>query len=102
MKELADEIRNNKDQKYHFGNNSFPERFSYPFDDGFFINYGRPASAVDPNHISIRFYLDRGLMDHFSAFIYTNDPDEIAMLDEKVKQAANDYKLETNWYIVND
>ena len=102
LKVLTHEIKENRDGKYQMDNNNFPSSFDYPFDDGFYIGYGSQATLIDTNKISIRYYVDRGLLDHFSAFIYTKDPKEINELDAKVQQGANDYKIEENWYMIND
>lgn len=52
--------------------------------------------------ITVTFYTDRGLLDHYSAFIYTNNPDDIKLFDEKVKEGGNDFKKEVNWYFIHD
>ena len=102
LKNLTQEIKENREGKYQMGNNSFPSSFDYPFDDGFYIGYGTRDTLIDTNKISIRYYVDRGLLDHFSAFIYTKDSSEIKELEIKVQQGGNDYKIEDNWYMIND
>ena len=102
LKNLTQEIKENREDKYQMGNNSFPGSFNYPFDDGFYIGYGTRDTLIDTNKISIRYYVDRGLLDHFSAFVYTKDSSEIKELEIKVQQGGNDYKIEDNWYMVND
>jgi len=102
LKILTQEIKENKGGRYQMGNNDFPGSFDYPFDEGFFIGYESHDTLIDTTKISIRYYVDRGLLDHFSAFIYTKNSSEIRELDIKVRQGANDYKIEDNWYMIND
>ncbi len=52
--------------------------------------------------VTITFYTDRGLNDHYSGFIYTNDKTDIKTFDDKVKNGGNDFKLQPNWYLIND
>ena len=102
LKNLTREIKENRQVKYQMGNNEFPSNFSYPFDEGFYIGYGSRDSLIDSNNISIRYYINRGLLDHFSAFIYTKDSTEINQLERKIQERTNDFKIEDNWYIIND
>lgn len=99
LKDLTQQIKKNENGIYKPGNNNFPLSFHYPFDEGFSIGY---SAQIDTGAISIRYYLDRGLLDHFSAFIYTNDSAELAELEIKIQQDGNDSKIEEHWYIVND
>jgi hypothetical protein len=46
--------------------------------------------------------MDRGLSDHYSAIVFTNDSTVIAEMDENVKNEGNDFKIKQNWYAVND
>lgn len=94
LKELAESIKTNP-SKYSKGNNDFPEQFDYPFDDGFFL-------TKTDSSITVTFYMDRGVLDHYKAFIYTNDSREIRGLEANVENGGNDEKLEDNWYVVND
>ncbi len=52
--------------------------------------------------VSIEFYIDGGFLDHYSAFLYTNDPTETYDLDNGIANAFNrtDKKLDNNWYRV--
>jgi hypothetical protein len=50
----------------------------------------------------VTFYMDRGLSDHYSAIVFTNDSTVIAEMDENVKNEGNDFKIKQNWYAVND
>lgn len=52
--------------------------------------------------VTVTFFTDRGILDHYSAFIYSNDSAEIKRLDEKVKTGGNEYKKETGWYFIHD
>lgn len=52
--------------------------------------------------VTITFYTDQGLNDHYSGFVYTNDSTEIETLDAKVKAGGNDFRLEPNWYLIHD
>ena len=51
---------------------------------------------------TIKFYTDQGLMDHYSAFIYTNDPEMLSHLNSEVANGGNDYLMEENWYFINN
>ncbi|GAB3838836.1 hypothetical protein GCM10028821_41050 [Hymenobacter jeollabukensis] len=96
---LTEDVKINGGEKYEVGNNAFADGFPYPFDEGFSI---KGNGKIDTSRLLITYYLDRGIMGHYSAFVYTNDSTEVRKMDAKVKMSANDYKLETNWYIVND
>ena len=107
LKILLKTIKSNK--KYKWGNHDFPDYFSYPFDDGFNISYGYDketgkAISYDDKNITIKFYTDRGLMDHFSAFIYTNDLKVIEQLNTQVdyNHKDTDVKLEKYWYYIQE
>jgi hypothetical protein len=105
LKALALDIRVNGNKTYKSGNNDFPAGFEYPFDEGFYIenpfaNEGK--ESIDTRRLTIRFYVDRGLLDHYSAFIYTNDATQIKDLDDNVQNGGNDFRIEPNWYMIND
>jgi len=53
--------------------------------------------------ISVEFYIDRGFIDHYSAFLYTNDPDEKAAMDRSIKEGKYGFykKLDKNWYSIH-
>ena len=96
------------DGNYEWGNHNFPDNFNYPFDDGFHVKYvydetGK-AINLDSKNLTITFYTDRGLMDHFSAFIYTNDLKVIEQLNEQAKYDEDDenVKLEEHWYYIKE
>lgn len=52
--------------------------------------------------VTMLFYTDRGLLDHYSGFIYSNDSIELKVLEENVKNGGNDVRLENNWYQIHD
>ncbi|MEN9398981.1 MAG: hypothetical protein RL632_82 [Bacteroidota bacterium] len=90
------------------GNHDFPNNFDDPFNDGFHLSYGcddtGKAIQLDDKNMTINFYTDRGLMEHFSAFIYTNDPKVIVHLDEETNRdkTDEDVKLEAHWYYIQN
>ena len=49
---------------------------------------------TEKNKFTIGFYIDRGFMDHYSAFVYTNDPEKIKEFEERTYSV----KLDENWY----
>jgi hypothetical protein len=105
LKALTQDILKQVNKKYTAGINEFPDNFDYPFDDGFsirtpFVNNGN--EKIDINNITITFYVDRGLLDHYSAFIFTNDSSSIDEFDRNVLNGGNDFKIESNWYMIND
>jgi hypothetical protein len=51
--------------------------------------------------VTIKFYTDRGLLDHYQAFIYTNDSLTISQLDEEANsEGGPDHKIKENWYFI--
>jgi hypothetical protein len=104
LKILAQDISLANSKKYRTGNNNFPIGFKYPFDEGFFISKPSSYTTTDSTDraVTVRFYLDRGISDHYSAIIFTNDSSEVKSFDENVSNGGNDFKLEPNWYIIND
>lgn len=69
----------------------------FPFKDNRLTVEGTPGSTF-----TIKFYTDRGLLDHYSAFIYTNDPERLDELNHKAINGGNDHKMEEGWYFIND
>jgi hypothetical protein len=63
------------------------------------IDIDENASGI----VSMKFYIDRGFLDHYSAFVYTNDPDQIRTLNSGIGSFGGGVvkKLETNWYRVS-
>lgn len=102
LEHLKNDILKQGDRKYLSGNNNFPEEFEYPFDDGFSINSYNGHSGIDTKKTTITFYMDRGLLDHYSAIVFSNDSTVIAEMDENVKNEGNDFKIKENWYVIND
>ncbi|MEK6482614.1 hypothetical protein WJR50_34120, partial [Catalinimonas sp. 4WD22] len=54
--------------------------------------------------VTIKFYINRGFLDHYSAFVYTDDQSKIDELDERISWDTGDdknLKLEKNWYRVS-
>ncbi|WP_343636264.1 hypothetical protein [Fluviicola sp.] len=102
LEKLKNDILEKGDLKYQSGNNHFPDEFGYPFDDGFSINSYNGHIGIDTKKTTITFYMDRGLLDHYSAIVFTNDSTVIAEMDANVKNGGNDFKIKENWYAVND
>jgi hypothetical protein len=50
--------------------------------------------------VSVEFYIDRGFIDHYSAFLYTDDQTEIRALDKAIIKDHIFKKLDENWYRV--
>jgi hypothetical protein len=69
--------------------------FPYIKSNDVFIDYQNDTT------ITTTFYTDRGLVDHYSAFIYTNDTTQIKKFEEKVKRGGNDLKKDKNWYFIH-
>jgi len=100
LKDLAQDILLQGSKKYTIGNNDFPDTFDYPFDEGFAISSS--IDSIDKKKITITFYLDRGLLDHYSAFIFSNDSSALVEFNRNVENGGNDFRIEPNWYVVND
>ena len=59
---------------------------------------------TDKNKLTVEFYINRGFLDHYSAFVYTNDKDKIKELEERTtlnKGLHVNKKLDENWYRVS-
>lgn len=52
--------------------------------------------------LTVLFYTDFGLNDHYSGFIYSNDSFDLKQLNEKVINGGNDYKISENWFELNE
>ena len=50
--------------------------------------------------ITVTFYIDRGFIDHYSAFIFTTDPSRIKQFDARTNSDWNitNKKIDNNWY----
>lgn len=76
--------------------NSFP-----PISNGgneIFIDY-KPEGSI-----TVTFYIDRGFIDNYSAFIFTNDDSKIKEFDARTKSDWNktNKKLDSNWYRISE
>ena len=59
---------------------------------------------TDDNRLTVEFYINRGFLDHYSAFVYTNDKEKIQELEERTAFNTGlhvNKKLEENWYRVS-
>ena len=96
LKKIVNEILKEKPSKnFLLENRQFSSSFDYPFDQGYSV------SKRDSN-LEVKFYLDRGLVDHYSAIIYTNNEQGLSNFNKKTRENGNDFKLEENWYLIND
>lgn len=70
------------------------------------LSKGGNEITVDRSHgdiVSVQFFIDRGFIDHYSAFLYTNNPDDLKSLDKGIAPGPFGgvaKKLEDNWYRV--
>lgn len=85
-------------EKFEEGENLIPEDLDFSYDKTFDIR----GNLKDKNDLKITFYTDRGLVDHYSAIIYTTQKGLVKQFDENVKNGGNDFKLQNNWYAIND
>ncbi|MEO7211625.1 hypothetical protein [Mucilaginibacter sp.] len=53
--------------------------------------------------VSVEFLINSGFLDHYSAFLYTNNPDKMKDIEERISSGKRKgfAKLDTNWYRVN-
>lgn len=59
---------------------------------------------TEDNILTVEFYINRGFLDHYSAFVYTDDKDKIQELEERMtwkKGLHVNKKLDENWYRVS-
>jgi hypothetical protein len=68
----------------------------------FFKSNEVTIQTLKDTFVTITFYTDRGLNDHYSGFIYTNDSTDVKTFDENVRNGGNDFKLKNNWYLIHD
>ncbi len=101
LKKLKNSILKGGRSKYQPGINNFPEGFEYPFDDGFSIARN-VNDTIGFRNITITFYTDRGLLDHYSAIVFTIDSLVLKEMEDNVKNGGNDFKIEENWYAISD
>ncbi|NHA05169.1 hypothetical protein G7092_15275 [Mucilaginibacter sp. HC2] len=62
--------------------------------------YGLNIRDSAKGTVSVEFYIDRGFIDHYSAFLYTDDIEEIKALDKAVIKDHIFKKFDENWYRV--
>lgn len=49
--------------------------------------------------LSVEFFIDRGFLDHYSAFVYSESPERIRELEQTVERSAfSSRKIDRNWY----
>lgn len=56
------------------------------------------------NEVTVEFYINRGFLEHYSAFVYTDDPKKKLELEERTKYKKGFHinkKLCNNWYRVS-
>jgi hypothetical protein len=54
--------------------------------------------------VTVEFYINRGFLDHYSAFVFTNNPNKISKLEKRVNLqlgSGNNERLSANWYRVS-
>ncbi|UCS91952.1 hypothetical protein KZP23_14605 [Echinicola marina] len=59
---------------------------------------------TESSKVTVEFYINRGFLDHYSAFVYTNDTEKIKELEEHMsyqKGLQLNKKLDENWYRVS-
>ncbi len=101
LKGIVVDIIDNNGKDYVIGENNIPTSVNFPYYNDFSIK-SRIKDSINVNSMTVIFYTDKGLLDHYSAFIFTNDSIKIKSLERNVGDGGNDYKLEKNWYLVND
>ena len=61
-------------------------------------------SQTELGKLTVEFYINRGFLDHYSAFVYTNDQEKIKELEDYMsikKSTETNKKLDQNWYRVS-
>jgi len=54
--------------------------------------------------LTVKFFINRGFLDHYSAFEYSEDKDEIKEIEERIAYSSglhNNKKIDKNWYRVS-
>lgn len=54
--------------------------------------------------VTVEFFIDRGSLDHYSAFVYTNNPEKIKEIEKHIDFQTRSHinkKLDKNWYRVS-
>jgi hypothetical protein len=62
-----------------------------------------PVERLTAKTVSVEFLINSGVLDHYSAFLYTDDPDKKKDIEERIisGKRMGFAKLDTNWYRVN-
>jgi hypothetical protein len=90
--EIVDEVKKGMFKSGHLSYDPF-----FPISKGGDIGIKNYNNGI----VSIEFYIDRGFIDHYSAFLYTNDPKEIYDLEHGLTAfKVSLKKLDNNWYRV--
>lgn len=88
---IKNEIQNRKTfNSYNIENWNFP-----PISNG---SKEIDISKGEKGELTISFYIDQGFIDHFSAFVYTNDPNELKRF---YSSGASVKQLDYNWYRIS-
>ncbi|MGG5208753.1 hypothetical protein ACQWU4_07375 [Chryseobacterium sp. MIQD13] len=95
--EIVNRVSSNS-KNYEEGANKIPEDLDFSYCEHFIVS----GDLKDRNNITITFYTNSGLVDHYSAIIYTTQKGLIEQLEYNVKNGGNDFKLKNNWYAIND
>lgn len=93
---IVDEVLNGEIIDYNLKLNCFPP-----------ISNGGNEVFIDnepDGTITVTFYIDRGFIDHYSAFIFTTDRSRIKQFDDKIKSKGNkkNKKIDENWYRISE
>jgi len=58
------------------------------------------VESNSPESVTVTFFIDRGFLDHYTAFIYTTDEALIDNFDERIKSERHktNIKMDENWY----
>jgi len=89
-KKIVKEVINGPIKSGEIKDNSF-----LPLADGGSISFTKNNNGT----VYVEFYIDRGFIDHYSAFVYTDDRQEIFNLEKGHKDFVSTVKkLRNNWY----
>lgn len=103
--EIIELIKNNKLKSHFKYSNGIIklDRWNFPP----ISNGGNEISLSynDKNEITVLFFINRGFLDHYSAFVYSNNPLELKHLNEHINFKKSDkslnYKIDNNWFRVS-
>jgi hypothetical protein len=62
------------------------------------------VSQSPSGQVTVTFYINRGFLDHYSAFVYTTQPEEMESLEEQTTRRKGNHvnkKLSDNWFRVS-